>query len=112
MVVGFNMLYFTMFILGYLGMPRRYYDFLPEFEPLHQFATVGSWVLIAGIILMFYNIVRSSRKGEKAEANPWGGMTLEWTVPSPPPKLNFLKLPEVKYGPYEYEHYEEVVKGE
>jgi cytochrome c oxidase subunit 1 len=112
MVIGFNMLYFTMFILGYLGMPRRYYDYLPEFGPLHQLATYGSWILVLGILMMFYNIFISLRKGEKVGPNPWGGMTLEWTVPSPPPKLNFLKTPEVKYGPYEYEHYEEVVKGE
>lgn len=112
MVIGFNMLYFTMFILGYMGMPRRYYDFLPEFEPMHQFATVGSWVLVFGILLMFYNIFISIRKGKKAEKNPWGGMTLEWQTESPPPKLNFIKLPTVKYGPYEYEHYEEVMKGE
>lgn len=112
MVIGFNMLYFTMFILGYLGMPRRYYDFLPEFQSLHQFATVGSWVLIFGILLMFFNLFKSMKSGEKAGQNPWGGMTLEWQTTSPPPKLNFLTLPTVKYGPYEYEHYEEVMKGE
>jgi cytochrome c oxidase subunit 1 len=112
MVIGFNMLYFTFFILGYLGMPRRYYDYLPEFQGLHQFATVGSWVLIAGILLMLGNLFVALRKGEKASANPWGGMTLEWTIPSPPPLTNFEKIPTVKYGPYEYEHYKEVVKDE
>lgn len=111
MVIGFNMLYFTMFILGYLGMPRRYYDFLPEFQSLHQFATVGSWVLITGILLMFFNLLKSMKSGKKAGNNPWGGMTLEWQTTSPPPKLNFLETPTVKYGPYEYEHYEEVMNG-
>jgi len=112
MVVGFNMLYFTFFILGYLGMPRRYYDYLPEFQDLHRFATVGSWVMILGIIIMIVNLIVALRKGAKAPANPWGGMTLEWTVPSPPPLTNFTKIPTVKYGPYEYEHYEEVVNNE
>lgn len=112
MFVGFNMLYFTFFILGYQGMPRRYYDFLPEFETLHQVSTVGSWILIAGLLIMFGNLFVALKKGEKAPMNPWGGMTLEWTVPSPPPKLNFDKIPTIKYGPYDYEHYDEVIKGE
>lgn len=112
MFVGFNMLYFTMFILGYLGMPRRYYDYLPEFAPMQIFATVGSWVLVTGIIIMFTNLFIAMRRGKKAPANPWGGMTLEWQIPSPPPLLNFEKMPTIKYGPYDYEHYEEVMKGE
>ena len=112
MVVGFNMLYFTFFILGYQGMPRRYYDYLPQFETLHLVATVGSWILVAGILLMFANLFVALKKGKRATRNPWGGMTLEWTVPSPPPKHNFEKIPEIKYGPYDYEHYEEVVGSE
>lgn len=110
--VGFNMLYFTMYILGYQGMPRRYYDFLPQYEFLHQVATVGSWVLIAGLLLMFINLFVALKNGKKAPDNPWGGMTLEWQTSSPPPTLNFNKMPTVKYGPYDYEHYEEVVKSE
>lgn len=112
MVVGFNMLYFTFFILGYLGMPRRYYDYLPEFHNLHVVATVGSWVMITGILIMFGNLFIAMKKGKKAVANPWGGMTLEWSIPSPPPMTNFVKMPTVKYGPYDYEHYEEVMKNE
>jgi cytochrome c oxidase subunit 1 len=61
---------------------------------------------------MLGNLFVALRKGEKASANPWGGMTLEWTIPSPPPLTNFEKIPTVKYGPYEYEHYKEVVKDE
>jgi cytochrome c oxidase subunit 1 len=94
-----------------MGMPRRYYDYLPEFQGMHQFATVGSWVLIAGILLMLANLALALKNGKKASINPWGGMTLEWTVPSPPPLLNFKKIPTVKHGPYEYEHYEEVTKN-
>lgn len=110
--IGFNMLYFTMFILGYKGMPRRYYDYLPEFDMLHKIATVGSWILILGMIIMFANLFISIRKGKKATANPWGGMTLEWQVPSPPPLTNFKEIPTIKYGPYDYEHFEEVVDRE
>ncbi len=98
--IGFNILYFNMFILGYKGMPRRYYDYLPEFHTLHVIATVGSWILITGILIMFINLYRGFRKGEKAPMNPWHGTTLEWTVPSPPPLENFDKIPVVKHEPY------------
>ncbi len=107
MFVGFNMLYFPMYILGYMGMPRRYYDYLPEFADLHIAATVGSWVLIAGMIVMAANLFISLAKGKKAERNPWGGITLEWKVPSPPPHENFEKIPVVTHGAYDYEYYEE-----
>lgn len=105
--VGFNLLYFPMFILGYQGMPRRYYDYLPEFQSLHVLSTVGSWILITGMIIMLVNLLAGLMRGKKAEQNPWGGITLEWTVPSPPPLLNFKKIPTVTHGPYDYEHYVE-----
>ncbi len=105
--IGFNTLYFPMFIMGYEGMPRRYYDYLPEFHTLHVLSTVGSWILITGLLIMFFNIVISLRKGQKAPANPWGGITLEWLIPSPPPHENFEKIPTVVHGPYDYEYFEE-----
>jgi cytochrome c oxidase subunit 1 len=100
--IGFNTLYFPMFILGWEGMPRRYYDYLPRFSNLQLISTLGSWVLAAGLSIMFYNLIRSIFKGEKAEGNPWGGSTLEWTTSSPPPRENFKKLPEVTGGPYRF----------
>jgi cytochrome c oxidase subunit 1 len=100
--VGFNILYFPMFILGWQGMPRRYYDYLPEFHSLHLISTVGSWILIAGLLLMFGNLVRSILKGERADANPWGGATLEWQTSSPPPPENFEETPVVTRGPYTF----------
>ncbi len=112
LTVGFLMLYFTMFILGYEGMPRRYYDYLPQFQFLHIFATVGSWVLISGLLLMFGNLLYSFKKGSPATANPWNSMTLEWMTSSPPPFENFNYHPEIKFGPYEYEHYDEALKDE
>ena len=107
MFIGFNVLYFPFFLLGYMGMPRRYFDYLPEFAQLHHLSTYGSWILVLGLIIMTVNLIIGLRKGEKATMNPWGGMTLEWTVPSPPPHENFLKEPEVTHGPYDYDYFEE-----
>jgi cytochrome c oxidase subunit 1 len=100
--VGFNTLYFPMLLLGWQGMPRRYYDYLPPFHTLHLISTIGSWILIAGLILMFLNLLHSLFRGEKAGENPWGGATLEWQISSPPPLENFEKMPVVERGPYEY----------
>jgi len=83
-------------------MPRRYYDYLPTFHTLHLISTVGSWILAAGLILMFGNLIRGLIRGEKADDNPWGGATLEWKIPSPPPMENFEKIPTVDRGPYDF----------
>jgi cytochrome c oxidase subunit I len=100
--VGFNMLYFSMFVLGWKGMPRRYYDYLPQFNAPNLVSTIGSWILAAGLFIMFYNLIHSLFAGEKAGDNPWGGATLEWQTSSPPPTENFEKVPEVTKGPYAY----------
>jgi len=107
MTVGFNVLYFPMLILGYLGMPRRYYHYLPEYELLQRIATVGSWIMVIGILISIANLIISLRKGTKAPANPWGGGTLEWTVSSPPPTENFHEIPTITTGPYDYSQYEQ-----
>ncbi len=104
MFVGFNMLYFTMFILGYEGMPRRYYDYLPQYQTPHVIATVGSWILVTGLILMFGNLISALFNGKKAESNPWGGTTLEWQIQSPPPQENFHVIPVVEHEPYDHGH--------
>jgi cytochrome c oxidase subunit 1 len=100
--VGFTVLYFPMFIMGLQGMPRRYFDYLPEYSGGHMLSSIGALILIIGIILMVYNLLRSGKKGAIAEANPWGGRTLEWTIPSPPPLENFEQIPVVTEGPYDY----------
>jgi cytochrome c oxidase subunit 1 len=106
--IGFNTLYFPMFIMGWLGMPRRYYDYLPEFHIYHFISTIGSWILITGLIIMFTNLIRSLRKGEVVtEQNIWGGETLEWQIPTPPPTENFEHIPTITTGPYEYKQNEE-----
>jgi cytochrome c oxidase subunit 1 len=108
--VGFNTLYIPFLILGYAGMPRRYYHYLPQFQTLHVIATVGSWILVLGLIIMFVNLFLALRNGSKTSANPWGGETLEWTTPSPPPLENFDEIPVVTKGPYDYSKYEKAAQ--
>jgi cytochrome c oxidase subunit I len=102
MFVGFNVFYFSMLLLGWEGMPRRYYDYLPQFRVLHLTATFGSWILIAGLILMFENLFRGLVKGERAGDNPWDAATLEWQMASPPPTENFETIPAVTGGPHDF----------
>ncbi|HJV37088.1 cytochrome c oxidase subunit I, partial [Geomonas sp.] len=101
-VIGFNVTFFPMFILGMQGMPRRYAEYPAKYHSLNVLATVGSWVLALGIVIMFVNFIRSLRHGEHAPANPWEGLTLEWQVPSPPPEENFEEIPTVTDWPYSY----------
>ena len=101
-VTGFNVTFFPMFILGMQGMPRRYAEYPAKYQPLNIVATVGSWFLAIGILIMFANFIRSMRHGSPAPANPWNGLTLEWTIPSPPPVENFEEIPTVTDWPYSY----------
>lgn len=100
--VGFIFHYVPMFILGLQGMPRRYYDYLPKYETGNFLAGIGAYVMCAGLAVMVYNLLISLRHKIPAPANPWGGTTLEWSVPSPPPVENFLKPPQVKAYPYDF----------
>ncbi len=105
--VGFNTTYFPMFIMGWLGMPRRYYDYLPEFHIYHLISTIGSWILVAGLLLMFGNLLKAWLVGKKTtEKNPWGGETLEWTIDTPPIHENFIDIPTIHEAPYEYKQNE------
>ncbi len=100
--VGFNLLYFPMFILGWEGMPRRYFDYLPQYHGMHLVSTIGSWILVTGLIVMFANLISGLKRGERVGPNPWGASTLEWQVPSPPPPGNFEVIPTVTRGPYSF----------
>ena len=100
--IGFNVTFFPQFILGAMGMPRRYFDYLPAYESLNKISTVGSWLIATGFLISLYVIIQSIRSGAKAPENPWGSKTLEWTVQSPPPHHNFDVEPVVTAGPYEY----------
>ena len=101
--IGFCILYISMKIVGMQGMPRRYWDYIPEFTGLNQLATFGSWILGLGLLIMFVNIIRGCIKGSPVGANPWGGASLEWQIPSPPPTENFGEEdPVVTHGPYDF----------
>ena len=101
--VGFNILYISMKAVGIMGMPRRYYDYVPEFTTLNMVSTFGSWILGFGLVLMFVNLFRGILKGEPVTSdNPWGGATLEWQVATPPPLENFEEDPVVTHGPYDF----------
>lgn len=106
---GFNLVYFPMLVLGIMGMPRRYYDYLPEFTTPNLISTVGSWVMALGLLIVIINLI-NGRKGAKASNNPWGSVTLDWTHTDSPPSLyNFDQTPVVTRGPYDYTDYEEYV---
>lgn len=100
--VGFNVTFFPQFILGAMGMPRRYFDYIPAYESLNRISTVGSWLIASGFLISLYVMLSGMRSGKPAPANPWGAKTLEWTVQSPPSHHNFDHEPVVNAGPYEY----------
>jgi len=109
--IGFNATFFTQFILGTRGMPRRYYNYLDQYQPLHQFSTFGSWIIGLGFIIMTVNLLASFKQRVKAPANPWGARTLEWSIPSPPITHNFHKTPVVTEGPYDFPVEGQAVSG-
>lgn len=110
--IGFNMTFFTQFILGTRGMPRRYYNYLDQFQQLHIFSTFGSWVLASGLILAAVSLLGSLRKPYDAPRNPWGGSTLEWETQSPPIEHNFDYDPILRREPYDYRPLREKAKAE
>lgn len=100
--IGFNVTFFPQFVLGAMGMPRRYADYIPAYESLNRISTVGSWLIGIGFLIGLYVIVEGLLSNRKAPANPWGAKSLEWTIPSPPTHHNFDVEPTVTAGPYEY----------
>ena len=95
-------------------MPRRYAQYAESaqgvsfenrelFQFYHELSTYGSWVLVAGFVLIAYYLIRAIFKGRPAGSNPWGSLTLEWEVPSPVPPHNFLEEPVFEHGPYAYD---------
>lgn len=97
--VGFNLTFMPQFVLGVLGMPRRYYNYLEPYTFLHRFSTIGAGILGVGLILVAVCLFCTARR--KASANPWESTTLEWQTPSPPPVENFDYEPVVLQGPYD-----------
>ncbi len=100
--VGFMLTFLPQFVLGYLGMPRRYHSYPPEFQVLNVLSSAGASILAVGYLLPFTYLIYSLFYGKPAGPNPWGATGLEWQTPSPPPKFNFDHIPVVTRGPYEY----------
>ncbi len=84
-------------------MPRRYYTYLDQYQPLHGFSSVGAWVLGLGFLIMAIYFIASFFNKRPVGANPWGGLTYEWETSSPPPQHNFLTDPVLAHGPYDYD---------
>jgi cytochrome c oxidase subunit 1 len=100
--LGFNVTFFPQFILGYLGMPRRYHEYPPEFQVLNVMSSAGATILGFGYLIPLVYFVWSMRYGPRASANPWGAVGLEWQTTSPPPSGNFAAAPIVTSPPYTY----------
>ncbi len=99
---GFNLTFFPQFILGYLGMPRRYHSYPPEFQALNVLSSAGSSILGIGYLFPVLYLLWSLKYGEKAGPNPWPSTGLEWRTASPPPPDNFETQPVVDFDVYDF----------
>ncbi len=107
---GFNLTFFPQFVLGYLGMPRRYHVYPEEFQVLNVMSTAGASVLGVGYMILFLSLLWSLFKGPKAPANPWQAKGLEWDIPTPPPLHNFEVMPVVTKEAYPYDEPDEEIE--
>jgi cytochrome c oxidase subunit 1 len=100
--LGFNLTFFPQFLLGYLGMPRRYHVYPEEFQILNVMSSAGATILGVGYLIPLIYLLWSMRYGPKATANPWQAKGLEWQTSSPPPTENFESAPRVDQEAYHY----------
>ncbi|MEO7654026.1 MAG: cbb3-type cytochrome c oxidase subunit I, partial [Bryobacteraceae bacterium] len=100
--IGFNLTFFPQFLLGYLGMPRRYHAYPDEFQVLNVMSTAGASILAFGYLLPMCYFLWSLKWGKVASANPWGAKGLEWETTSPPPVTNFEETPIITEPAYAY----------
>ena len=102
--LAFNLTFFPQFIMGSKGMPRRYANYLPEFQAYHVISTIGAYCLGIGLLIAAVTLIQGMLRGRRAPANPWGAATLEWQCSSPPPHNNF-DAPPVVGDPYAVDQY-------
>jgi cytochrome c oxidase subunit 1 len=110
--IGFNLTFFPQFILGYMGMPRRYHAYPPEFQILNVLSTAGATILAVGYLLPMVYFVWSMRYGKPAPPNPWNAAGLEWQTHSPPPTFNFDEQPVVTWEAYNYDEIDKIPEKE
>ena len=107
--IGFNLTFFPQFILGYLGMPRRYHAYAEGFQTLNVMSTAGASILAVGYVLPLFYLAWSFFRGPLAPTNPWGATGLEWKTASPPPTENFEETPVVTEETYRFPVREEML---
>jgi cytochrome c oxidase subunit I len=103
MFFGFNLTFFPQYIVGWEGMPRRYHEYLPQYQVLNVLSSAGATILAVSYLLPLGYLLWSLRHGRRAGANPWRAQGLEWQTASPPPLHNFDRTPTVSGGPYAYD---------
>jgi cytochrome c oxidase subunit I len=101
--IGFNLTFFPQFVVGYLGMPRRYWQYPAEYQVYNVLSTAGASILAVGYLLPIVYLLWSLRYGKIASENPWQATGLEWRTASPPPTFNFDETPEVTWEAYQYD---------
>ncbi|MEN9235901.1 MAG: cytochrome c oxidase subunit I [Gloeomargarita sp. GMQP_bins_120] len=101
-LIGANITFLPMHVLGTQGMPRRVAMYDPQFTTLNQICTIGAFILAFSVVPFLINVIWSWRWGPKAGGNPWQALTLEWTTDSPPLIENWHQLPVLTHGPYDY----------
>ena len=100
--IGFNLAFLPQFVMGSQGMPRRYFNYIDQFQPFHQLSTIGAYTMAVGFLIMAGYMIHSLLRGKPAPANPWGSRAMEWQTSSPAPHHNFEHIPVIINGPYDY----------
>ncbi|MCB0272709.1 MAG: cbb3-type cytochrome c oxidase subunit I, partial [Bdellovibrionales bacterium] len=101
--IGFNLTFMPQFIAGFRGMPRRYFQYDPEFKIFNQISTIAALILGLSFFIVAINLLVSIFKGKKAPKNPWNSLSIEWQTESPPVTENFATPPDLTFGPYDYD---------